>query len=124
MTKSKEVPEHLVKTAEVIGVDVQNPEGESLGKVEEIILDKVKGGVVYAVLSFGGFLGMGDKLFALPWSALDYDEDKDSFIINVPQDKLKNAPGFDKDSWPNMADKEFGLGLEKFYGSNSNLRNM
>jgi sporulation protein YlmC with PRC-barrel domain len=81
-----------------------NSAGEDLGKIEEIMIDVPTGRVAYAVLSFGGFLGMGDKLFALPWDALKLNEDEHEFILNVDKATLENAPGFDQDDWPDMAD--------------------
>ena len=71
--------------------------------------------VAYAVLSFGGFLGMGNKLFALPWSALRLDEDKKHFVLDVDKKKLENAPGFDKDNWPDMSDTSWGTQLSTYY---------
>ncbi|TAK73549.1 MAG: PRC-barrel domain containing protein [Gammaproteobacteria bacterium] len=107
-----------VKASEVISVSVQNPAGEDLGEIKEIILDKVGGQVRYLVLSYGGFLGIGDKLFALPWKAIHYDGDKDVFILNVDKERLKNAPGFDKDNWPDMADREWEQTIHEFYKTN------
>lgn len=107
--------ENVVKTSEVIGVDVYNLEGEKLGEVEEIMLDKQDGNVRYAVLSFGGFLGMGEKLFALPWKALTYDVSKEGFTLKIDKEKLKNAPGFDKDHWPDVEDRVWREEIFKFY---------
>lgn len=84
----------------MIGDDVKNAQGEKLGNLEEIMLDVASGQVAYAVLSFGGFLGIGDKLFAVPWSAMTLDTDDEAFVLDVDKERLKNAPGFDKDHWP------------------------
>lgn len=84
----------------MIGDDVTNPAGEDLGNVEEIMLDVNGGRIAYAVLSFGGFLGLGDKLFAVPWDALTVDTEEHAFILDVDKETLENAPGFDKDNWP------------------------
>lgn len=108
---------NVVKTKEVVGVSVKNPADENLGKVEEIILDKINGHVCYVVLSFGGFLGMGDKFFALPWNALSYDTQSDCFILNVEKEKLKNAPGFDKDNWPDWGNRKWGESIYQYYGT-------
>lgn len=105
----------IVKTKEVIGVKVKNIAQEDLGKIEEILLDKRTGQVCYVVLSFGGFLGMGDKLFALPWNSLHYDTKQDCFILGVDKEKLKNAPGFDKNNWPIWTDRTWGESIHKFY---------
>jgi sporulation protein YlmC with PRC-barrel domain len=84
----------------IMGDDVKNPAGEDLGTIEEIMLDVEQGRVAYAVLSFGGFLGIGDKLFAIPWDALTLDTREECFILNVDKERLENAPGFDQDNWP------------------------
>src|ERR1700741_3246431 len=102
---------------EVIGTKVVNPRGESLGKIEEVMIDAVPGRVAYAVLSFGGFLGMGDKLFALPWSLLTVDEDQKCFVLDIDKKMLENAPGFDKDRWPDMADNTWGTTIYSYYGT-------
>ena len=107
----------IVSTEDVIGVSVQNPQGENLGKVEALMLDKVQGYVAYVVLSFGGFLGMGDKLFALPWSMFSYDPVNDCFIISIDKELLKNSPGFDKDHWPDMSNSAWGSSIHKYYGT-------
>jgi len=74
--------------------------GEDLGKLEEIMLDMDGGRVAYAVLSFGGVLGMGNKLFAVPWDALTVDTENKELVLNIDRETLENAPGFDKDNWP------------------------
>ena len=101
----------------LIGNDVYNQQDEDLGDIKEIMLDTRTGRVGYAVLSFGGFLGMGEKLFAVPWSALTLDSENKRFVLNVGKDRLKNAPGFDKDSWPNMADKTWADDVHAYYGT-------
>jgi sporulation protein YlmC with PRC-barrel domain len=106
----------VLSAGTLAGNHVRNPAGEDLGKVEEIMLDVPTGRVAYAVLSFGGFLGMGNKLFALPWDALTLDEDKKEFVLNVDKQKLENAPGFDKDNWPDMANITWGASIYTYYG--------
>ena len=98
------------------GDKVRNTAGEDLGKVDEIMIDIPSGRIAYVVLSFGGVLGMGNKLFAVPWHALTVDEDKKCFILDVDKEAMKNAPGFDKDNWPDMADMTWGAGIFKHYG--------
>ncbi|KQN69433.1 PRC-barrel [Duganella sp. Leaf61] len=101
----------------LIGEDVYNLQEEDLGDIKEIMLDMRQGNVAYAVLSFGGWLGMGDKLFAVPWEALQLDTVNKRFLLNVSKDHLKNAPGFDKDNWPDMASSEFSTQIHDFYGT-------
>lgn len=106
----------VMDAATLIGDKVVNAADEDLGEIEAIMLDVQSGRIAYAVLSFGGFLGMGTKLFALPWSALTLDTDEKQFILDVPKDKLENAPGFDKDHWPSMADLTWATSLHQYYG--------
>jgi len=101
----------------LIGNDVYNQQDENLGDIKEIMLDMRSGQVAYAVLSLGGFLGMGEKLFAVPWSALTLDTDNKRFVLNVDKDRLESAPGFDKDTWPNMADPSWEQGIQAHYGT-------
>jgi sporulation protein YlmC with PRC-barrel domain len=94
---------------------VVNAAGEDLGKIEDYMIDLNNGRIAYCVLLFGGFLGMGDKLFAVPWSALTLDTENKCFILNVDKERLKNAPGFDKDNWPDMTAADFGTRVYSFY---------
>jgi len=101
----------------LVGNDVYNHKDEDLGDIKEIMLDMRSGKVGYAVLSFGGFLGMGEKLFAVPWNALTLDTKHKRFVLNVEKDRLKLAPGFDKDKWPNMADQSWAKEIHSYYGT-------
>lgn len=88
----------------LVGSRVQNHRAEYLGEVKEVILDAHSGRVSYAVLSVAsGFLGMDQKLFAVPWDALTFDSKSGSVVLTVEKDRLKQAPGFDKNSWPGTA---------------------
>ena len=101
----------------LVGNDVYNHKDEDLGDIKEIMLDMRSGKVGYAVLSFGGFLGMGEKLFAVPWNALVLDTKNKRFMLNVEKDRLKGAPGFDKDQWPNMSDQSWAKEIHSYYGT-------
>ena len=101
--------------ATLIGDKVVNAAGESLGEIEAIMLDVRSGRIAYAVLSFGGFLGMGSKLFAIPWNALTLDAKEKRFVLNVSKEKLENAEGFDKDHWPSMADMTWAVRVHEYY---------
>ena len=106
----------VLTASTLTGDSVQNSAGEDLGTVDEIMIDIPSGKVAYAVVSFGGFLGMGNKLFAIPWSALKVNEDSKHFILNVDRKTLEAAPGFDKDNWPDMADTNWASQLNTYYG--------
>ena len=101
----------------LLGNDVYNKDGDDLGDIKEFMIDMASGKVAYAVLSYGGVLGMGDKLFAVPWPALTLDTANKRFTLNVKKNALKDAPGFDKDHWPSMSDRTWASGVHKFYGT-------
>lgn len=107
----------LMGATTLVGDDVCNPHGEDVGEIKEIMLDMRSGEVAYAVLSFGGFLSMGEKLFAVPWRALQLDTENKRFVLNVDQDRLKNAPGFHKSNWPDMADQSWAREIHTYYGT-------
>lgn len=109
---------HVLPATSMIGSKVVNPAGELLGTLKELVLDLEEGQIVYAVLSFGGFIGMGDKLFAIPWEAFILNAKDRTFILDVEKEVLKEAPGFDKDQWPDNAQYEAGwlLDMYEYYG--------
>jgi sporulation protein YlmC with PRC-barrel domain len=81
-----------IRAKKVIGTDVKDSSGASIGKVEDIMLDKESNNIMYAVLGFGGFLGMGEKYHPVPWGELTYDENEGAYVVNFSQDQLKAAP--------------------------------
>lgn len=97
------------------GDSVNNHKGESIGDLKDIMIDTTNGKIAYGVLSFGGVLGMGEKLFAVPWEALTVDGDNKQLLLNIEKDRLKNAPGFDKDHWPDFADQKFSDQIRTYY---------
>ena len=117
MTATMEKTPRVIAADTLTGNKVVNLEKEDLGKIEHLMIDLESGRVAYAVLSFGGFLGMGDKLFAIPWSSLAVDTVEQRFILNVDKELLKAAPGFDQDHWPNMADHTWGAKVYTHYGA-------
>ena len=106
----------VLAASTLAGDHVRSPKGDDLGSIEEIMLDLERGRIAYAVLSFGGFLGIGDKLFAVPWSALRIDRGEHEFILDIDRETLEKAPGFDKHDWPDMADPVFGQKVHEHYG--------
>jgi sporulation protein YlmC with PRC-barrel domain len=110
---------HTYRSSTLVGMEVRNPEGQDLGSIEDLVIDMESQRVRYAALSFGGFLGLGDKLFAVPIQALTlkHDEDDNYFVLDVPKEKLETAPGFDKDAWPDFGNPEFGAEVDAFYGT-------
>jgi sporulation protein YlmC with PRC-barrel domain len=97
------------------GDELCNLQGEEIGEITEIMLDVPTGRIAYAVLSVGGFPGLGERLFAIPWSALKLDPENKRFMLDVDKERLENAPGFDKDNWPRMADPQWGRDVHTYY---------
>lgn len=107
----------LMGASTLIGDSVVNQKDEDLGELKEVMLDMRTARIGYAVLSFGGFLGMGDKLFAVPWQALTLDTVNKRLVLDVDKKHLEDAPGFDKDRWPDMADPAWEKQIHAYYGT-------
>jgi len=108
----------LISSEKVTATAVQNARGDSLGHIEDIMIDKISGQVAYAVLNYGSFLGlMGGKLFAVPWDMLKYNTQRSAYVIDVPEERLKNAPSFDEGSEPEWGDRDYDRRLHDYYGS-------
>lgn len=105
----------VLSAGTIKGDSVKNRADEDLGSINDLMIDLPSGRVAYAVLSSGGFLGMGNKLFAIPWSSFTVDEDRKCLVLDVDKETLKNAPGFDKDNWPDMADQVWGEQVYNYY---------
>lgn len=97
------------------GTSIKNPKGESLGDIKDLMIDLHSGRVAYAVIEFGGLFGIGSKLFAVPLSALRQDAKDKCFVLNATKESLENAAGFDKDHWPDFADRSWQEAVHKHY---------
>jgi sporulation protein YlmC with PRC-barrel domain len=106
----------LMAAATLDGDKVLSADGDDIGKIKDIMLDVRSGRIAYAVLSSGGFLGLGDKLLAIPWSALTLDVDRKCFLLAMSSERVKNAPGFDRNHWPSMADETWATSIHQYYG--------
>lgn len=108
----------LIKASSFKNTTVQNAVGEKIGSIEDLMIDSHSGKATYAVLSVDtGFLNLGSKYFAIPWEAFAFDTaQKDVFILNVDKERLKNAPGFEKDQWPDHPQHEFLAEVHSYYG--------
>lgn len=98
-----------MKSANIIGINVVNPLKEDVGNVENIVINVLTGRIVYALLSFGGVLGLGEKLYATTWKALRFDKEIKVCVFNANRDQIELAPSFDKESWPNLRTTGTGL---------------
>ena len=103
----------------ITGTSVCNRQGEDLGKIEDLMIDVDNGEIQYAVVSFGGFMGLGDKLFAVPLEAMSVDTSDEHFILDQTKERLENAPGFNKDDWPDSANARWRTEVRSYYGLNA-----
>lgn len=109
----------VVSASQIIGETVVNRQSENVGKIDELVIDAKRNRIVYAVLSFGGFMGMGNKLFAMPWEAFEFSATDNKLILNVDKKKLETAPGFEKgDKWPDFKDQLWGESIYNYYNYN------
>lgn len=105
----------FLSASTLVGADVRNPQDESLGDLKDVMLDSASGKIAYGILSFGGLLGIGNKLFAVPWSAFRVDAEREQLVLDVPRERLKDAPGFDADHWPDFGDPRFVEQIGRHY---------
>lgn len=103
------------KASNIIGAKVVNPKGDSLGDIKEIVIDPRTGKVAYAVVAFGGFFSMGEKLFAIPFGSFDFNVTKSEYVLNVSKERMEAAPGFASDKWPMMSDEKWNRDVHKYF---------
>jgi sporulation protein YlmC with PRC-barrel domain len=101
----------------LVNAPVRNTAGEDLGKIEDVVIDPQTGNIQYAILSFGGVLGMNKKLFPIPWSSLSTSRTRDYVLLDIPKDTLRRAPGFERGAWPDMADPGWQRRIDDYYGT-------
>lgn len=106
----------LVSVNALKGVDVRNVQGESLGKIQEVMINLASRNVEYVVLEFGSFLGMGGKLFAIPFREFKFDGNNDALILNKEKEYLKDSPGFDGTHWPLTNEHNYFGTVDTYYG--------
>ena len=105
---------NLIASEKVTGTAVYNQAGETLGSVDDIMIDKASGHAIYAVMAFGGFLGMGEKYHPVPWATLKYDARKAGYVVNLDKKMLEGAPSYDRDSefeWT----PDYGRKVDSYY---------
>jgi len=126
--KRQAEPDQLMvsRAGDVMRMSVMNPQGQDLGKIKDLVIDLHTGKIRYAAISFGGFLGIGDKLFAVPFQALTLKQNASDnvryFEIDVDKKRLERAHGFDDDHWPDFADPAWGAANDKLYLESADAR--
>ena len=109
-------PHQLIASDRVEGTSVRRANGNKIGHIERLMIDKVTGRVSYAILSFGGFLGMGSDYYPVPWAALTYDTTLGGYRTNITEDQLRGAPRYTGDDW-DWDDRERGRKVYDYYGT-------
>jgi len=106
-----------MSASSITGDNIKNPQGDTLGSVHDMMIDCASGRVAYVVMTSGGFLGVGNKLFAIPMSALKLDTQDKCLRLNATKQTFENAQGFDKDNWPDMADPKWETSTHEHFGA-------
>lgn len=106
----------LIAASKVNGTEVYNTQGEHLGSVYDVMIDKRSGQVAYAVMSFGGFLGLGETYHPLPWSILTYDTAQGGYVVDLDSSRLEGAPSYRADDPDRWGDREYVRGIDDYYG--------
>ena len=107
---------NLIAASKVEGTNVYNRAGDSLGSIYDVMIDKKSGKVSYAVMSFGGFLGMGESYHPLPWEKLDYDERQGGYVVDLDKERLQNAPHYGVSDAPDWSNRDYGRRIDEYYG--------
>lgn len=107
------------RASRIIGTDVYDLQGKKIGEVRDMVLDPKLGNIEYAVVSFGGIMGVGSKYFAVPWKSLQATSDARRYMLNVDKDAVQSAPAFDKNRWPDMANQQWRSAVERYWQDRS-----
>lgn len=107
----------FLSASTLVGAPVRNPQDESLGDLKDVMIDSTSGKIAYGILTFGGVLGIGHKLFAIPWEAFRVDSERERLVLDVSRERLKDAPGFDEKHWPDFGDPAYADQLGRHYTS-------
>lgn len=116
-----------IRASKLMGMNIENPQGDGVGEIKDLVLDSSTGKIRYAAVTYGGLLGIGNKLFAVPFEAFEYrlkagTTDEHVLVLNVTENQLKGHTGFNEDHWPNFADPSFTSDLDKRYNINAGKR--
>jgi hypothetical protein len=107
----------LISSDKVEGTAVYDRRGEKLGSIHSVMIDKISGKLAYAVMSFGGFLGMGDSYHPLPWHVLTYDTRQGGYVVDLDRNKLEGAPTYTTSETPDWSDRRWGQRVYDYYGT-------
>ena len=116
-TTTPTAPNPLISCHMIEGTEVYNKDGEKLGHIDSIMLDKREGGVAYVVMSFGGFLGIGEEYHPLPWKALTYDNEQDAYVVRLSKEQLHAAPRLKRNEYDRLQNHTYGKSVYAYYGT-------
>jgi sporulation protein YlmC with PRC-barrel domain len=106
---------HLIASDRVEGTAVLDRDGVKIGTIQRVMIDKLSGKVAYAVMSFGGFLGIGEKYHPIPWEVLNYNEEEGAYVVDLDRDTLEKAPAYDRGEEPDWSDRTYGERIRTYY---------
>lgn len=116
MTDENIMTVNTIRASSVTGTSVFNREGEKLGSIDDLVIDKETGAARYAIMSFGGFLGLGEMFHPLPWETLQFDRKLEGYVVDLNKDALEAAPNFAPDNEPDWRDRRYGEDIRMYYG--------
>jgi sporulation protein YlmC with PRC-barrel domain len=116
-TVNKDETSDLISSEKVEGTAVMNRKGEKIGSIENVMIEKRSGKVAYAVMSFGGFLGIGERYHPVPWNALTYDTNLGGYVMDADKSRLEGAPSYSSAENPDWTDREWGRRVHDYYGT-------
>lgn len=117
MIESADETPSLISAGKVQGTPVYNTDGESLGELYDVMIDKTSGRIAYALMSFGGFLGIGERYSPLPWNSLKYDTRQGGYVVGISKEVLKRGPSVGPGEEPPWSDRQYGDALHEHYGA-------
>ncbi|WP_194720958.1 PRC-barrel domain-containing protein [Noviherbaspirillum malthae] len=106
---------NLYRSTKIIGTTLRDAKEKKIGNIKDLVLDRERGEIAYAVVSFGGVLGVGRKLHAIPWQALEVGDDGRHYILHADRETINQAPSFDMAKWPNMADPKWSGDIDRYW---------
>ena len=114
----------ILSSSSITGQNVYNLKDENIGEIKDLMINLNNAEVEYAVISFGGFMGIGNKLFAMPLKVFQFSDNDENIRLDISKEKLENAPSFDKDNWPKTSDDDFMDSVNNHYGVKSQRHSM
>lgn len=107
--------QEMYRSSKIVGATVRNADQRKIGVIKDLMLDSQRGEIAYAVISFGGVMGVGEKYHAVPWTALSPGENGRFYVLRADKETIANAPGFDKGKWPDIGDPKWNAEIDNYW---------